>query len=106
MRELTYQTEFGDDDKLYTFVYDFTPGSKGSRDEPPDGPYVEVTEIRHPDGSTLPYDSWEAAGFDLKTMKGLEDRICEYHCERERDRYEAAMEDHADAERERRLERD
>ena len=103
MKELTYQTECGPDDILYTFVYDFTPGCKGSRDEPAYGPVAEIIEVRHPDGSTLPRDSYEAAWINEREM---EDRICEYHCEQERDRYESAMEDKADAERERRLERD
>lgn len=102
-KELTYRIECGPEDVLYTFVYDFTPGCKGGRDEPAEGPIAEILEIRHPDGSTLPRDSYKAAGIDEDKMQ---ERICEYHCERSRDEYEAAMEDKADAERERRLERD
>lgn len=99
--ELTYQIECGPEDILYTFVYDFTPGCKGSRDEPAEGPLVDILEVRNPDGSTLPPDSWAAAGIDEEKMR---DRICEYHCERERDRYAAAQEDRADERRERRME--
>ena len=100
-KELTYQVECGPEDILYTFVYEIEPYNKGGRDEPESGGFAMVDEIRNPDGSVLPQDSWKAAGIDIKR---IEETIYELHGIIERDRYEAAMEDRADAERERRLE--
>lgn len=99
-KELTYQVECGPEDILYTFVYEIEPYNKGGRDEPPSGGTASVNEIRLPSGTMLPLEYWEAAGIDIKK---IEETIYEMHGIIERDRYEAAIEDKADAEREDRL---
>jgi hypothetical protein len=100
-KDLTYQIECGPEDILYTFVYEIEPYNKGGRDEPESGGFAFVNAIMNPDGSFLPKDSWAAAGIDIEK---IEADIYEWHCDREEAARDAAEEDRADAERERRLE--
>lgn len=102
-REDVYQTECGPEDKLYSFVYDFEPYSPGGRDEPSSGGNAIIYTIRDESGAEIPEKDWPAHGFDAKAIEKLEEAAYQAHCEREADSYNAAMEDKADAERERRL---
>jgi hypothetical protein len=74
-KELTYQVECGPEDILYTFVYEIEPYDPGYwRDKngdgcPPSGGYASVYEVRNPDGSALPQDSWKAAGIDVEKIE-------------------------------------
>ena len=99
MKELTYQAECGPEDKLYTFVYEIEPYNPGGRDEPPSGGTAQVYEIRGPDGVSLPdWRAWVLAKIDVEA---IEESIYEWHCEQDRAAYESAMEDRADAKRDR-----
>lgn len=86
--ELVYEIECGPEDVLYTFVYEAEPYNPGVyRDsngtgEPPSGGYATVYEVRHPDGSVLPEDGYEAAGIDIEDIEG---RIYEQWCESKMD---------------------
>ena len=83
-KELTYQIECGPDDVLYTFVYEVEPYDPGrtwgdpEKCYPPEGGFASVVEVRHADGSTLPCDSYESAGIDIKR---IEEQIYEAWCE-------------------------
>lgn len=102
-KETIYETECGDDDKLYTFVYDFEPYSPGGRDEPPSGGNAIIYEIRDENGKKIEDKDWLAHGFDTKAIERLEEAAYQAHCMDLQDRYDSAMEAKADAERERRL---
>lgn len=88
-KELIYETEVGLDDTPYQFVYEIEPYDPGYLYDrngdgcPPSGGYATIYEIRHADGSKLPDDSWESAGFDKKEIERLEGEIYEWHGENE-----------------------
>lgn len=104
-KENIYQIECGDDDELFTFVYDFEPYDPGKtygppeKCYPPEGGYATIYEIRDSKGVVIPEAEWVARGFDKKTIEKLEEAAYLEHCEDERDRYDAAMEDRSDAAR-------
>ena len=79
-KELTYQRECGENDELFTFVYEvepYVPAKLYGLPEncyPAEGGYATVIAVRRADGSELPSDSWKAAGIDIKE---IEERIYE-----------------------------
>lgn len=99
MKESLYEYE-DENGTIWNLVYSIEPYNSGGKDEPPSGGYAMIDEIRHKDGSTLPTDSWDAAGFTDKKLEGIADSIYEYACDESRSRYEAAQESAAEARRE------
>ena len=104
-KELIYQIECGDDDELFSFVYEFEPYDPGvcsgppERCYPPEGGFASIYEIRDSKGVRIPDAEWVARGFDAKAIEALEEAAYLEHCEDEKDRYDSAMEDRSDAAR-------
>jgi hypothetical protein len=73
--QFKYQVECGPEGVLYTFLCDVEPYDPGrtygppEKCYPPEGGYATVNEVRNPDGSELPHDSWKAAGIDIKKIE-------------------------------------
>lgn len=77
--EYEYEQEREDGSLVnWTLVYEVERPCKGSRDEPPSGGVAHIYEIKHAaDGSVLPSDSWETAGFTAAEIERLEERCYE-----------------------------
>ena len=104
--ELIYETEHGEQDELFRFVYEFEPYDPGCISGPsdnwypPEGGTATINEIRTAKGEKVPDSMWLTLGFDKAEIKRLEEEIYTWHGENERDRYEAAEEAKGDAMRE------
>ncbi len=76
-KELTYERECGEEDILYTFVYDvepYDPGKTSGPPEncyPPEGGFATVYEVRGPDGVEIKEALWESLGIDIKKIEEL-----------------------------------
>ena len=105
--EYEYEQEREDGSlKNWTLLYEIERPFAGSRDEPPSGGVATIFEIKHEDGSKLPDDSWKDAGFDEAEIERLESLCYESWADAEGAAYEDAMEQRADARRERELDRE
>jgi len=72
MYDYEYEQELEDGSLVYwTLMYDIEPGTRGGRDEPPSRGHAILNRILHEDGSALPDDSWEAAGFGKEKIEEM-----------------------------------